>query len=77
MVIAPYVTRRRGNVAKKFLLGNGKTNERAVIYALPRQWFMSRLPAPHMKRCVAVYTGLVPSTHACFKACEHNASQAR
>lgn len=36
MVIARYVT-RRGNVAKKFLLGNGKTNERAVIYALPRQ----------------------------------------
>lgn len=25
----------RGNVAKKFLWGNGKTNERALIYALP------------------------------------------
>lgn len=33
-VITRYVN-QRGNVVKKSLQGNGKTNERALIYALP------------------------------------------
>lgn len=35
-IIARYII-HGGNVAKKFLWGNGKTNERALIYALPRR----------------------------------------
>lgn len=40
----------RGNVAKKFLWGNGKTNERALIYALPA--------------CSVIYDPATYSTHA-------------
>lgn len=57
VLIGRYVT-YLGNVAKKFLWGNGKTNERALIYALPPR---SDLRAGYSTHARARYIPVSPS----------------